>query len=61
MKKEKSNMAKDFIKATKTLTEKSSKVTVGSIGEDGYPNVKVMNKARAAEGIKTFYFSFTIE
>jgi general stress protein 26 len=50
-------MSKDYVKASLQLIEKSSKAFIGSIDDDGYPNIKVMNSPREHAGMKQFYFS----
>ena len=50
-------MSKDLIKIALSVIEKSGKTIIGSIDEDGYPNLKAMLKPREMEGVKTFYFT----
>lgn len=50
-------MGKDAVKTALNLVKKSSKTMVGSIDENGYPNVKVMFAPRESDGVKEFYFS----
>ena len=50
-------MSRDVIKIATQLVEKNKNAMVGSIDEDGYPNMKIMFNARAREGIKVFYFT----
>jgi general stress protein 26 len=39
------------------IMKRSGKTIVGSIDENGYPNIKAMLRPRKNEGIKIFYFS----
>lgn len=48
---------RDKEKTVGNLIEKQSTVMIGSIDEDGFPNIKAMLKPRKVEGIKTFYFT----
>jgi general stress protein 26 len=50
-------MARDYIKSVITLVEKSTRSFIGSVDEDGYPNVKVMLSPREHDGIKEFFFT----
>jgi general stress protein 26 len=50
-------MARDYIKSATTLVEKSTKSFIGSVDEDGYPNMKVMLSPREHDGIKEFFFT----
>ena len=50
-------MPKDLIKIALSVIEKSGKTIIGSVDEDGYPNLKAMLKPREIEGIKIFYFT----
>lgn len=50
-------MTGDYIKYANTLAEKSTESLIGSVDNDGYPNIKVMNNPREHKGIKEFYFS----
>lgn len=47
----------DIQKKALSLVERSSNVVVGSIGDDGFPNMKMMFNARVREGLTTFYFT----
>lgn len=47
----------DVEKKALSLVERTSNVVVGSIGEDGFPNMKMMFNARVREGLTTFYFT----
>ncbi len=50
-------MSKDVLKIVYSLVEKSKNVMVGSVDNEGYPNMKMMFNAREREGIKVFYFT----
>jgi len=50
-------MARDYTIAALGLVEKSAKSFIGSVDDEGYPNVKVMLSPREHKGIKEFYFS----
>ncbi|MFM9328304.1 pyridoxamine 5'-phosphate oxidase family protein [Paenibacillus mesotrionivorans] len=50
-------METDVEKKALSLVERSPNVVVGSIGEDGFPNMKMMFNARFREGMSVFYFS----
>jgi general stress protein 26 len=50
-------MSGDVLKIATRLVEKSSKAIIGSIDDEGYPNIKAMFSPREREGIKEFYFS----
>ena len=50
-------MSRDVLRTATRLVEKSSKAIVGSIDDEGYPNIKAMFSPREREGIKEFYFS----
>ena len=50
-------MNRDIIKTAIRLVEKSSKAIIGSVDDEGYPNVKAMLSPRERKGIKEFYFS----
>lgn len=45
------------IKIALSIIESSSNAIIGSVGEDGYPNIKAMLKPRENDGIKKFYFT----
>lgn len=47
---------KEAIKGANELSERTKSVMVGSIGAEGYPNVKCMFKAEA-QGLKKIWFS----
>lgn len=50
-------MSRDVLKIATRLVEKSSKAIIGSIDDEGYPNIKAMLSPREHKGIKEFYFS----
>lgn len=50
-------MTKNFINAGLAIVARSSKTIIGSVDEDGFPNVKAMLQPREHDGLKTFYFS----
>ena len=50
-------MSRDSLKTANRLVKKSQKTFVGSVDDEGYPNVKVMFSPREHDGIKEFYFS----
>ena len=50
-------MARDYIKLAATLVEKSAKSFIGSVDDEGYPNMKVMLSPREHIGIKEFFFT----
>jgi general stress protein 26 len=45
-----------ILEAGKLLIEKSKEAFVGSVDQDGYPNIKAMLKIET-EGLRTFWFS----
>jgi general stress protein 26 len=51
------NMAKNLIKTTSLIIEKSGKAIISSVDEDGYPNSKAMLKPRKVVDTKVFYFT----
>lgn len=50
-------MKEDVLARIMELVGESPNVTVGSIGLDGYPHIKMMFNARRREGLHTFYFT----
>jgi len=50
-------MSKDVLKTAFGLVEKSSKAIIGSVDDEGYPNIKAMLSPRERKGVKEFYFS----
>ena len=50
-------MSRDVFKLAMRIVEKNKFAMVGSIDDEGYPNMKVMYNAREREGIKVFYFT----
>ena len=50
-------MGKDCVKTAQTIVERSGKTIIGSVDEEGCPNLKAMLKPREQEGLKVFYFT----
>lgn len=50
-------MSRDYIKSANTLVAKSTRSFIGSIDDEGYPNMKVMLAPREHDGIKEFFFT----
>jgi len=50
-------MARDYVKSANTLVEKSTRSFIGSVDDEGYPNLKVMLSPREHIGIKEFFFT----
>ena len=50
-------MSRDVPRTANRLVEKSTKAIIGSVDDEGYPNIKAMFSPREREGIKEFYFS----
>ncbi len=50
-------MAKDVTKTALAVVEKSGKTIIGSVDEEGFPNLKAMLKPREHDGLKTFCFT----
>jgi len=50
-------MSKDILKTATSVVEKSTKAIIGSVDDDGYPNIKAMLSPRERKGVKEFYFS----
>lgn len=50
-------MSKDYIKTALSVVERSGKTIIGSVDEEGYPNLKAMLKPREHDGVKVFYFT----
>ena len=50
-------MSRDPLEMANELVEKSSEALVGSVDDDGYPNIKAMFSPRERQGIKEFYFT----
>ncbi|WP_105204446.1 pyridoxamine 5'-phosphate oxidase family protein [Neobittarella massiliensis] len=48
---------RDVEKTIGNLIDKQTVAFLGSVSEDGYPNIKAMLKPRLREGLKTFYFT----
>lgn len=50
-------MSKDYGKIAQAVVERSGKTIIGSVDEEGYPNLKAMLKPREHDGLKVFYFT----
>jgi general stress protein 26 len=50
-------MGKNYFRLADSLIKRNSKMLVGSVDKDGFPNIKVMYSPRKRNGIKEFYFS----
>jgi general stress protein 26 len=50
-------MVRDYIKSAITLVAKSTRSFVGSVDDEGYPNMKVMLAPREHNGVKEFFFT----
>jgi general stress protein 26 len=50
-------MSKDYPRLAASLIKRSSKVLIGSVDDEGFPNIKVMLAPRVMNGIKEFYLS----
>ena len=50
-------MEKNLIKTALSIIKRSGKAIIGSIDDEGYPNIKAMLKPREINGIDTFYFT----
>jgi general stress protein 26 len=50
-------MTRDYAKSANTLVEKSTRSFIGSVDDEGYPNMKVMLSPRERNGIKEFFFT----
>ncbi len=50
-------MSKTAIAAALSIIEKSRTSLIGSVDEDGFPNVKAMLRPRERDGLKTVFFS----
>jgi general stress protein 26 len=50
-------MKKDTLKTVSSIIEMASNTIIGSIDEDGFPNLKAMLKPREIEDGKVFYFT----
>lgn len=48
---------KDTIKTIENLIDEQNVSFIGSVDEDGYPNMKAMLSPRKREGIRVFYFT----
>jgi general stress protein 26 len=50
-------MTKNFINAGLAIVAKSNNAIIGSVDEDGFPNLKAMLPPREHDGLKTFFFN----
>jgi general stress protein 26 len=50
-------MTRDFIKAGLAIAARSNKTIIGSVDDDGFPNLKAMLQPREHDGLKVFYFT----
>lgn len=51
-------MSKDLIKTALSVIEKGiGSALIGSVDDEGYPNIKAMLQPREHDGLKTFYFT----
>lgn len=50
-------MSKDYPRLAASLIKRSGKVLIGSVDEDGFPNIKVMLAPRETNGIREFYLT----
>jgi general stress protein 26 len=50
-------MARDYVKSANTLVAKSTRSFIGSVDDEGYPNLKVMLAPREHDGIREFLFT----
>ena len=50
-------MTRDFIKAGLAIAARSSKTIIGSVDDDGFPNLKAMLQPREHDGLNVFYFT----
>jgi len=50
-------MIRDFINAGLSIVARSSKTIIGSVDDDGFPNLKAMLQPRENDGLKVFYFT----
>ena len=50
-------MAKDSVKTALSVVERSGKTIIGSVDEEGFPNLKAMLKPREHDGLSVFYFT----
>ena len=50
-------MAKDPVKTALSVVERSGKAIIGSVDEEGFPNLKAMLKPREHDGLRAFYFT----
>ena len=50
-------LAKDPVKTALSVVERSGKAIIGSVDEEGFPNLKAMLKPREQDGLSVFYFT----
>ena len=50
-------LAKDPVKTALSVVERSGKAIIGSVDEEGFPNLKAMLKPREHDGLRAFYFT----
>ncbi|MFZ2456057.1 MAG: pyridoxamine 5'-phosphate oxidase family protein [Candidatus Altiarchaeia archaeon] len=50
-------MTKDHTRTALSIIESSGKAIIGSVDEEGYPNLKAMLSPREMHGVKEFYFT----
>ena len=50
-------LAKDPVKTALSVVERSGKAIIGSVDEEGFPNLKAMLKPREQDGLRVFYFT----
>ena len=50
-------LAKDSVKTALSVVERSGKAIIGSVDEEGFPNLKAMLKPREQDGLRVFYFT----
>ena len=50
-------MPRDYIESANTLIEKSTRSFIGSVDDEGYPNLKVILSPREHNGIREFFFT----
>jgi general stress protein 26 len=50
-------LAKDSVKTALSVVERSGKAIIGSVDEEGFPNLKAMLKPREHDGLRAFYFT----
>jgi Uncharacterized stress protein (general stress protein 26) len=50
-------MMRDSVRTIGNLIDKQKVALIGSVDDEGFPNLKAMLSPRKREGIKTFYFT----